>query len=242
MMRATVLALALALAVPAWGGGFSALLDSVVEAYGGPRAAARLESFRAEAEITARMRGMRGRMVREFLAPDRLRVEITYPRSTEVRVLNGDRGWRGDAGRLQRVEGLPLLAMRYQLLRSAVPWVFTAHRRLLEDRGTRRRNGVDYRLVGLPWSMGLDLVYWIDPVTRRVDLVEGTLRARGGAAPFATEYSDFRRVDGVLVPFHEENYASGRHTGTTRLVSVRFGTQGLGPFDPTRDAGGHRYY
>ncbi|RMG88988.1 MAG: hypothetical protein D6708_10570, partial [Candidatus Dadabacteria bacterium] len=207
------------LAVPAWAGNLPALLDSVVAAYGGPRAAARLEAFRAEAEITARLRGKVGRMVREFRAPDKLRVEIAYPGSTEVRVLNGARGWRGDAGRLQRVVGLPLLAMRYQLLRSAIPWVFTHHRKLLEDRGSRTRNGQTYRLVGLPWSMELDLVFWVNAATRRVDRVEGVLRAPGHAAPFATEYADFRKVDGVLVPFHEENYASGRHTGTTRILS-----------------------
>ncbi len=219
---------------PARGGDLAALVESVVRVYGGPQAAAKMRACRVDAEVRALLRGATGRVRREFLAPDRLRVEIAYPGVTEVRILNGKRGWRGDAGRLRRVTGLPLLAMRYQLLRSALPWVLVEHRGLLEDRGSRRRGGQDYRLVGLPWSMELDLTYWVNTISRRVERVEAVLRTGPVHALFATEYREFRRVKGVLVPFTEENYANGRHTGTTRILSVTFGPPGMGPFDPTR--------
>ncbi len=238
-MRRLAASLALGLLValgpgPARAGNLAALVDSVVRVYGGPRAAAKMRACRVEAEVRALLRGAVGRVRREFLAPDRLRVEIAYPGATEVRILNGERGWRGDAGRLRRVSGLPLLAMRYQLLRSALPWVLVAHRELLEDRGSRRRGGQDYRLVGLPWSMDLDVTYWVNTVSRRVERGEAVLRAGPARTVFATEYRDFRRVKGVLVPFTEESYASGRHTGTTRILSVTFGASDMGPFDPTR--------
>jgi hypothetical protein len=51
---------------------------------------------------------------------------------------------------------------------------------------------------------------------------------------FATQYEDFRTVEGVLFAFREQNYASGQHTGTTRVREVRFSPKDLGPFDPTK--------
>lgn len=223
-----------AVVFPAGAADLGALLDSTVETYGGPRAAARMQAHRIEAELDARPQGGTGRVTRDFAAPDRLRVEIAYPQATEVRILNGDRGWRGDDTRLQRVEGPPKTAMEYQLLRSAIPWVFVHHRARLEDRGEASRGGVAYRRVGLPWSAALDLTYWIDPVNRRVVWVEGIVRFPGGQTGFATGYDDFRRVEGLLVPFVEANYAGGGHTGTTRVRTVAFGPADLGPFDPTR--------
>lgn len=212
-----------------------ALLDSVVETYGGPRAVARMQAYRVRAEVDARRQGgAAGRVTRDFQAPDRLRVEIAYPRAAEVRILDGDRGWRGDDGRLQRVDGPPRTAMEYQLLRSEIPWVFVHHRSRMEDRGEAFRQGAACRRVGLPWSQDLDLTYWVDAASRRVVWVEGTVRFPGGQTGFATDYGDFRRVEGLLVPFLEENYAGGAHTGTTRIREVVFGAEGLGPFDPTR--------
>ena len=209
------------------------LVARVVEAYGGAAAVEKYSAYRLTARVQALLRGVRGKAVREFVAPDKLRVEIQYPDTTEVRILNGPRAWRGDAGMLRRVTGMPLLAMEYQILRSAVPWVFTRYRQILEDRGQRRSGGRTWRLVGLPWSMSLDLTYWVDPGTSLVLRVEGLLRARGRTSVFATQYADFRPVEGVLFPFLEQNYASGRRTGATTVLTVTFGTQDLGPFDPT---------
>ncbi len=210
------------------------LAGKVVDAYGGPPAAEKYAAYRVLARVQALLRGTRGRVIREFQAPDKLRVEIAYPDTTEVRILNGPRGWRGDAGVLRRVTGLPLLAMEYQILRSAVPWVFTRYRQLLEDRGPRRSGGRTWRLVGLPWSMSLDVTYWVDADTSLVLRVEGLLRAEGRTSVFATQYADFRPVDGVMFPFLEQNYASGRRTGATTVLTVTWGPPDMGPFDPTR--------
>lgn len=226
-------ALCLALAASPAAADLTALVDSVVATYGGPQAVARSGKVRVDAEVAARMRGDTGAARREFEAPDRLRVEIAYPGTVEVRILDGDRGWRGDRTRLDKVDGLPRAAMEYQLLRSAVPWVLVHHRGALEDRGTRTVDGTAYRLVGLRRGEALDLTYWIDAANRRVIRVEGVLQAPGAQTTFDTRYGDFRRVDGVLVPFVEENFAGGQHTGTTRVTSVVFSPPDLGPFAPT---------
>ncbi len=226
-------ALWLLLVAPLARADLGALIDSVIETYGGAPAVARTRAFRVEAEVTARLRGGAGQARRDVEAPHRLRVTIAYPSGTEVRILDGDRGWRGDDHRLDRVTGLPKLAMEYQLLRSALPWALSHYRSLLEDRGTVPFGNGQVRLVALRPAPGLELLYGIDTANRRVLRVEGVLRHNGMAAPFATDYGDFRRIEGVLIPFLEENYASGQHTGTTRVSAVHFAPPDLGPFAPT---------
>ena len=234
MRWVAVLVPLLLLPFSASGAGLTALIESVVKAYGGSETVARLEAFRVDAEVTARMRGRKGTVRRDFEAPDRLRVEIAYPGTTEVRILDGEKGWRGDAHKLHRVDGLPKVAMVYQALRSAVPWVLVHHRKVLEDRGRQQWAGSDYRLVGLPWGTALDITFWIDAASRRVNRVDGVLKAGQARTVFGTEYLDFRRVKGLLFPFGENNYASGHHTGTTRVIAVVFSPADLGPFDPTK--------
>jgi len=219
--------------VPAAAADRGKLVDAVVSAYGGPPAVARLEAFRVDARVEAKMRNETGTARRDFRAPDRLRVEIAYPPGVEIRILNGTRGWRGDRSGVTPVDGLPKVAMVFQMLRSAVPWVFVHHRALVEDRGTRSDGGAGLRLLGMRWSRELDMIFGVDEKTGRVILVEGTLQGTGDKTTiFGTQYSDFRRVEGVLFPFAEENFASGFHTGTTRVSSVVFSPPDLGPFEP----------
>jgi hypothetical protein len=124
--------------------------------------------------------------------------------------------------------------MVYQMLRSTVPESLVRHRDRLEDRGTRTQGETEYQVIGLPWSQELDVSFLVDVKTHRVVWVEGTIHAGPMQTTFATQYDDFRTVDGVLFPFLEQNYASGQHTGSTRVRAVVFAPKDLGPFDPTR--------
>jgi hypothetical protein len=233
-MKWLFLVLALCLTpFPARGADLARLVDAVVSAYGGRPAVKRLEAFRAGGQVEDKMRNETGTVRRDFRAPDRLRVEIAYPPGVEIRILNGTRGWRGDRSGLVAVDGLPKVAMVFQMLRSAVPWVFMHHRVLVEERGTRSEGGAELRLLGIRWSRELDMVFGVDGKTGRVTLVEGTLQSpTGRTTVFQTRYLDFRQVEGVLFPFAEENFAAGVHVATTRISAVVFSPPDLGPFEP----------
>lgn len=208
----------------------AALVDSVILAYGGAAAVAKMRAFRVEGDVQAHIRGGTGTVRRDVLAPDRLRVTIVYPDRTEVRILAGERGWRGTDRQQQRVHGLPHLAMVYQLIRSTAPWSLLHYRSRLTDGGVRTEGGIRYLVLHLDRGQGLEMDFWIEDASRRVTRIEGTLSAGAMTLPFATRYSDFRSVDGVLFPHAEENFASGRHAGSTTIRSVRFSEEHLGPF------------
>lgn len=222
-------------AAPAPSAGAGAWVDKVVAAYGGPAALKKMEASRLKYEVSAWMRGGVGRGTRDFLAPDSLRVEIAYPDRTEVRLLSGNEGWRGDAATVEPVQGVPRTAMVYQLLRANPPWALTTYRDKVSLTPDQTREGKTYKVLRLAWSSDLEVDFWADAAGGRVTRVEALVRGGGMSISFATEYSDFRTVEGVLVPFTEENFASGRHAGTTKVQSVAFTREGLGPFKPSTD-------
>jgi hypothetical protein len=209
-----------------------AVINQVVGAYGGEGAVQRLASSRMTGDVTPHARdvGGAGRLERHLDAPDRIRVEIVYPAKTEVRILDGQRAWRGDGSVVEPVAGPPLHAMRYQLLRSQPAWALATHRDRVTLRADVERGGRTHRALRLQWSSELVLDYLVETDTGRVIRVDGTISLGQAAITFATEYSEFEMVDGALVPRVEETYASGRHTATTRIETVELGVSEPWPF------------
>lgn len=196
------------------------VVDSVVAAYGGVRAVRQLDDFEVRARVSTPMRSGPGLESRKFRAPDYFAVEIAYPDATEVRILDQGRAWQGDEQRRRLVEGPARLSMVYEMLRSTVPLSLVQHRSALQDRGTATLRGEPCLVLLLPWSQDLQLSFWIDLQTKRVLQTEGVLRSEGSPMSFETRFEDFRPVEGLLVPFREENFAAGERIATTEILEV----------------------
>jgi hypothetical protein len=211
----TALALALALAagppeaVPA-------LVGRVVRAYGGPRALAGGTRVEEGATTSILHPGESGRIRRVIAPGGSLRVEVRFSGgSEEVRVLHQGSGIRNGVD----VTGSPPhAAMVLQAARLELPLLLRREGGHLVDVGIEEREGRKLRVLELPLPGGLVLRAAIDPASGRI--LRSTGAMAGGGLEFVTEYSDFRRVKGVLVPFREANWAQGRRTGDTRLEKV----------------------
>jgi hypothetical protein len=216
-----VLCAALALAplapAPAEEPPLSQVLKRTFDAYGGLPALQRRNARVEEGKVTPVVQGgQAGRLWRTFERPRRLRVEVAYPgQDAEVRVLDGARGWRNGV----EVSGtVKWAAMVLQAARLDLPRLLAEERVKLVDGGTVKRDGRLLRAVTLPLGDGMALIAEIDPETGHILRSTGKMDAGPGMAlEFATHYSDFRRVDGVLVPFREANFAQGQRTGDTVL-------------------------
>ena len=88
--------------------------------------------------------------------------------------------------------------------------------------GTIALGGKTLRVLAIEPAPGLVVEAALDPATGRILRSRGASRDPGMPLEFVTTYSDFRKVDGVLVPMHEENFANGRTTGETVLSKVEF--------------------
>lgn len=191
------------------------LIARCVEAYGGRKAIARLARSRTEGTVTSLLHpGQQGRIARLYQRSSKLRVEIAFPGApVEVRILDGGRGWRYG----EEVGGPFLASMMLQAARLDLPALLAAWEGKVEDRGTWEHDGKALRVLALEVAPGVTVEAGIDPATGRILRSRGT--AAGGPMPleFVTTYSDFRKVDGVLVAFHEGNWANGSTTGETVL-------------------------
>ena len=215
-----VLALVAAVKDPADGSpSVHALVERCVSAYGGPRALARAARVREVGTVTSLLHpGVVGRIGRAWSRPGRLRIEVDFPAEPgELRVLSGDRGWRGG----QEVSGPYLDSMRLQAARLDLPALLRERERDLVDRGTQSMDGRKVRVLALAIGPSLMVEAWLDPATGRI-LRSRSAGSGGGPLEFVTTYEDHRVVDGVLVAFREVNWANGRTTGETVLQEVSF--------------------
>ena len=195
-----------------------ALVEKVIEAYGGKAALEKFPVMVQEGEVTAHQASDVGRVLRIHEGPRRLRVTIAYPGGPpEQRILDGARGWRDG----REVSGSPPhVAMILQAARMELPTSLLAGLDRLVDEGTVERDGKKLRALTLLLGDGLAITAEIDPGSGRI--LRSVARMPGGVGnlEFVTAYSEFRKVSGVLVPFREENFVQGRHSGTTEIRSV----------------------
>jgi len=125
-----------------------------------------------------------------------------------VRVVDGDKGTRND----KEVTGTSLDAMKLQAARLALPLLLVDKRATLKDLGTK--DGI--RTIEIPLAGSLTLTVTIDQKTWHI------LRSSGkaGELEFVVDYSDFRRVNGLLFPFAEAGMAQGTPTANTKLDAI----------------------
>jgi len=170
--------------------------------------------------MESRTRGGRATTVRTFERPSRLRVVLHYPQRVEVRMLDGEQGWRGDERGLVPVSGPLLAAMRLQAARAALPWLLDERRAEVRAIAALDVKGHSYPGLELGVGDGLTLRAYVDPQTHYIVKTETLLAAGGMRTNFEAMYGEFREVDGVIFAFWEENFASGMHTGSTTMDAV----------------------
>jgi hypothetical protein len=178
----------------------TALVDKVLSAYGGAAAWEKVASFRQTGRVVSSMRG-EGKLDRQWQRPDKLRVEITYPSHTELRVVDGDHGTQNG----KEATGMGLDAMRLQAARLALPLLLAQKKSELKSAGA---NTIE---IPLPGPMSITIT--VDPATGHI--LKSVGKAEG--IEFTTSYGDFKTVDGLLFAFREENTAQGMPTGTNEI-------------------------
>ena len=190
------------------------LLAKIAAAHGGQKALAKLHAVRERGTLAS----PRGAAVvtRDYERPGRLRVDIAYAASREVRLLDGEKGFRNG----EPVTGPSLAAMALQAARLDLPFLLAGAAGKAQDLGLIEHRGRQVRALRLALGEGKEAVALIDPVTSRIVRSETSVPAGPGRIAFSTDYSDYRMVDGLLFAFAEENFANGMATGKTTLEKI----------------------
>lgn len=191
------------------------VLDRLVHSYGGEQNLQKLDNMVQEWDMVALMRKTHGTDTRSVHAPDKLRVELSYPEKSEIRILNGDVAHVVFEGRPpERVAGMQQIAMQLQLMRLYSPLML--------------RNKIDsISLIEQGDLLALSLVengvhvhYMVNKDKWLIEKVAGTIIMNGGEIQFLTEYSDFAKIEGVMMHRKENKFAAGMNTAVLQLRKV----------------------
>lgn len=214
-----------------------AVLDQLVQTYGGETNLRKMDSMIQEWDLTALMGNRHGTDKRSIRAPGQLRVELDYTQKSETRILDGDSAYVtfGDDAP-QKVSGMQSDAMRLQLMRLYSPLML---REKIDSVSLVEQEG--YLALSLVEN-GMHVHYMINRDNWRIEKVAGSLLTHGNEIQFLTEYSDFTEIDGVLMHQKENKYAGGVNTAVLQLrkitLDVHFDDD---HFMPSTPLGGHKY-
>ena len=198
-----------------------ALVDRVLEAYGGWAALSSVSSYRMEGVVRTSHGKPPSRTSRVFERPGRLKVVLEHPDVKETRIVDGLVGWRSDrSGAFAEAEGPLLDSMKLQSARAALPWILAERREsatLIEALQAEGRS-----LPGLEVALGPGLLLraYVDPDTSLILRSLAVLDSPEMKIAFETRYSSFKEVQGVLFAHTEQNYTGGRHQATTTIEAV----------------------
>jgi hypothetical protein len=184
------------------------VVGNVMKEYGGTTAWQKVTTIRETGNVVPTMRKGDGTTTRTWQKPDKLRVEIVYPTETEVRIVDGDHGTRNG----KEATGGGLDAMKLQEARLELPLLLVAKQTSLHDLGMRE----GFRAIEIPMSASLTVTVDID--RKSWHIVRSTGKTSG--LEFIVDYSDFRRVDGLLFAFVEAGTAMGMPTAKTTLDAI----------------------
>lgn len=194
-----------------------AVLQRIIDAYGGEKNLRKLDTVVQEWGFVALMGNRHGTDIRSIRIPDQLRVELRYPNKTETRILNGEQGYVVFDEKAVKPAAPPQRdAMRLQLMRLYSPLV-------LSDKSKSVTLVIQGNHCALSLlENGVRADYLVNQDTWRIEKVVGTLTINDAEMQFLTEYSDFKFVDGVLVHQKENKFAGGMNTAKLQLRGVTF--------------------
>jgi hypothetical protein len=188
---------------------YGTVTENIIKAYGGRERLAKVVSIAAEGRITALVRGDEGVYRRALKREGKLFVDIIYKRSTEQRILNGPKGYRGTKDRLEQVSGPRYLAMVYQYNELNLPYGFLDNSYTVSEIGKDRLNGQEVRVFRCTDHANNVMEVSVSTENYRIVKISGTFAMGSQSTSLSSVYTDFRSVDGILFPFRIDNYADG---------------------------------
>jgi len=193
----------------------TSIIDKVIDAYGGKDVIGGIQSVSAKGKIEAFMLKDQGTYEYYFKRGRKLRVETKYGHSSEVRILNGDKGYRGtDTLPFKEVSGARYLSIVYQYKHlNILHDLITGAYQISSGGKAAVSDYVEvFRLVD---REGAVMDVFVDTRTAYIIKVTAYFAADNKQTELSAEFSDFKKVGNSVFPFRITNYAGGLKVAQT---------------------------
>lgn len=187
------------------------IVEKVIEAYGGRAALERIKVIKESGTVRSLRLAKTGRLERVLELPAKLKVDINYPGGPhEQRLTTPEGAWRSG-----RPAPAPMhAAMMLQAARFQLPLILTKHAVTLVVEDSKQVT------LALKLSNTTGLEVQIDKKTWHIAQSIGRMQMGSVALEFIADYSDFKKVEGVLFAHREELQAMGQATGVAVIDKI----------------------
>lgn len=185
------------------------ITDKIIAAYGGRERIAKVMSVAAEGRIRALMRGEAGIYRRALRRDRRLFVNVLYGRSTDRWLLDGTRGFRDTDGNVEEVFGPRYHAMVDQYNELDLPFGLLDNTFAITELGMATKKWAEVRILRLVDHAGNQIEAYVRTEDYLIIKCTSTFENGLQSLNLRSEFSDFRRVEGILFPFRIINYIRG---------------------------------
>jgi hypothetical protein len=191
------------------------IVAKIIDAYGGKENLSIVGSISAEGRIQKAFPNDAGTYSRYFKKEKKLFVDIRYQQSSERRILNGRKGYRGTSEKVEEVKGPPYYAMVYQYNQIDLPFGFLDGAFKVTGMRREKLNGVDADVLQLKDRDGYEIEIYVSTENFMILKAIGYFRVGSSITTLSAEFSDYRKVDGILWPHKIINYARGAKLSET---------------------------
>jgi hypothetical protein len=202
------------------------LIAKVINAYGGKRNIENVKTVYARGNINAFAFDDKGVYVYYFERPGRLRVEIKYSRSSELRILDDGEGYESvDSAPITKVKGVRYLAMLFQYKQLDLPYGLSVDAYQMHYEGKANLNGVKVDVISLNDKEGPPMKVYIDTEKFFIRKSSGYFSiTKNSVTTLSSEFADFKRIDGIVLPFKITNFADGQKIAETIIREYKLDT------------------
>ncbi len=199
-----------------------AVVRHIIDAYGGRDVLKNFHSLSARGVLESPMYERPAEYALDLRQDRKLRVEIRSGNSFELRILNGTRGfYRSGDTPLVSVSGSRLLSMVYQFKEITMPERLMDSSFTIDAGGKIIVKGASVRLLLLRDTEGPPMKIYVDMKSGRIVKDSGVFTMGSSETELSSEFHDFRKIDGRLLPFRVVNYAGGQRIGEVHISEYR---------------------
>jgi zinc protease len=200
-----------------------ALVAKVVEAAGGAEKLKSIKTVRVKATLTLKAQGLSLEAEETDVLPDKVHNRMTIPGGEMVMVTGPQESFvQGPTGTLplpssQREDSLNSLHRNiWYVAQHVTDPSYSFTKTGTEKVGDVEATVLDVRGGGQQWQ------WYIDPQTGHIVRVQYEGNGPTGPGPRIVDLSEWKPVDGITVPFHEEVTANGQPAATVAISSYEF--------------------
>lgn len=194
----------------------STIINKVIDVYGGKKVVEDIRSLYAKGKIEAFMLHDQGTYELYFKRERKLRVETKYGHKLEIRILNGDRGYRGsDTRSPEEVSGPRFYSMVYQYKHLDIIHDLARGVYQIRSMGESLVSGNKAEVFRINDKEGAVMDIYVDAQNSLIVKVTAYFTDGSKNITLSSEFSDFKKFGGSVFPFTITNYAGGMKIAQT---------------------------